>query len=128
MALKLNHNLLGIADPSPLSCPECQGVLSEVRHSRPLRYRCQIGHAYTAEVLTQHSEQVDEAIRVAMRVMEERVTLVERMAADARETGRPAVAELYEARATEYRRYATTLRTAAVSMMHLGGGSLGQDF
>ena len=62
---------------------------------------------------------MDEAIRVAMRVMEERVTLVERMALDARQTGRAAVAELYDARAVEYRRYATTLRDAAVSSLRL---------
>ncbi len=109
-----------IADPSPLSCPDCHGVLSEVRGSRPLRFRCQIGHAYTADALASHIDEVDEAIRVAMRVMEERVTLVERMARDARETGRPAVAELYEARGVEYRRYAATLRDAAVTSLRLG--------
>lgn len=116
-----------IATPSALSCPDCHGVLSEVRDSRPLRYRCQIGHAHTAEVLASHGDEVDEAIRVAMRVMEERVTLVERMAADARQIGRTAVAELYEARAEEYRRYATTLRDAAVASLRLGRAPRAQD-
>ena len=55
-----------------------------------------------------------------MRIMEERVTLVERMARDARETGRMALVELYEARVEEYRRYSTTLRDAAVSSMRMG--------
>jgi two-component system chemotaxis response regulator CheB len=116
-----------IATPSALSCPDCHGVLSEVRDSRPLRYRCQIGHAHTADVLASHGEEVDEAIRVAMRVMEERVTLVERMALDARQTGRVAVAELYEARAQEYRRYAATLRDAAVASLRLGRAPRAQD-
>jgi two-component system chemotaxis response regulator CheB len=105
-----------IADPSALSCPDCQGVLSELRGSRPLRYRCQIGHAYTADVLMRHSEKVQEALSVALRVIEERVTLVERMAADARRTGRMVVAELHEARSEEYRRYATTLKEAAMAL------------
>ena len=113
-------NLRQIATPSPLSCPDCHGVLSEVNGSRPLRYRCQIGHAHTAESLAANIDEVDDAIRVAMRVMEERVTLVERMALDARQTGRIAVAELYDARGDEYRRYATTLRDAAVSALRLG--------
>lgn len=112
-------NLKRMATPSALSCPDCHGVLSEVRGSRPLRYRCQIGHAYTAEVLAAHGQHVDEAIRVAMRVLEERVTLVERMAQDARETGRTAVAELYESRAIEYHDYARTLRDAAVTSLRL---------
>ena len=118
---RLGSDALGqIATPTPLTCPDCHGVLSEVHDSRPLRFRCQIGHAHTADVLASHGEEVDEAIRVAMRVMEERVTLVERMALDARQTGRVAVAELYEARAQEYRRYATTLRDAAVASLRLG--------
>ena len=115
-----SHNLRQIASPSALSCPDCHGVLSEMKEGHPLRYRCQIGHAHTAETLAANIDEVDEAIRVAMRVMEERVTLVERMALDARETGRTAVAELYEARAIEYRRYAGTLRDAAVTSMRLG--------
>lgn len=116
-----SDKLREIATPSALSCPDCQGVLSEVRNSSPLRYRCQIGHAATAEVLASRGSEVDEAVRVAMRVMEERVTLVERMALDARQTGRTAVAELYEARAVEYRGYATTLRDAAVGSLRVGG-------
>ena len=109
-----------IADPSTLSCPDCHGVLSEVRDEQPLRYRCQIGHAQTAEGLAARSREVDDAMRVALRVMEERVTLVRRMAEDARSTGRDAVAELYEARAEEYGRYATILRQAAIEAMRLG--------
>ena len=95
-------------------------MLSEIRDSKPLRYRCQIGHGFTAEFLASRIDDVDHAIRVAMRIMEERVTLVDRMARDARQTGRGAVAELYEARAEEYRRYATTLRDAAVSSLAMG--------
>ncbi|ANK87842.1 MULTISPECIES: chemotaxis protein CheB [unclassified Rhizobium] len=116
-----------IASPSALTCPDCHGVLSEVRGSRPLRFRCQIGHAYTADVLASHIDELDEAIRIAMRIMEERLTLVERMARDARATGRNAVAELYEARAAEYRQYSTTLRDAALSSLRHGRASPFQD-
>jgi two-component system chemotaxis response regulator CheB len=115
-------SLLKIADPSALSCPECHGVLSEVRTGHPLRYRCQIGHAYTAEVLEHRTKEVDEAMRIALRVMEERVTLVSRMAEDARRTGRQTVAELYDSRAEEYSRYASVLRDAAIAALRDRGG------
>ncbi|WP_037080643.1 chemotaxis protein CheB [Rhizobium sp. CCGE 510] len=116
-----------IASPIAITCPDCHGVLSEVRGSRPLRFRCQIGHAYTADALAAHIDELDGAIRIAMRVMEERVTLVERMARDARDTGRNAVAELYEARAIEYRQYSATLRDAALTSLRLGRASRFQD-
>ena len=119
--------LKGFADPSALTCPECQGVLSEVRGKGPLRYRCQIGHAFSAEALAAQIGEIDEALRVAMRVMEERLTLVQRMAEDARATGRTAIAELYEERAAEYRRYAETLREAAVQSLRMGGSMREQE-
>ncbi|HEY1142682.1 MAG TPA: chemotaxis protein CheB [Sphingomicrobium sp.] len=114
------QELRKIADPSALSCPECHGVLSEVRDQHPLRYRCQIGHAHTAAVLAERADEVDEAMSIALRVMEERVTLVTRMAKDARSAGRQAVADLYESRAEEYARYAAVLREAALQAIRLG--------
>ena len=122
-----SDKLARIARPSALSCPDCHGVLSEMKDGRPLRYRCQIGHSYTAEILASRIDEVDEAMRIAMRVMEERVTLVERMARDARDTGRQAVAELYDSRAEEYRRYARTLREAATLSRRMGRARRDQE-
>jgi len=121
------ETLRKIALPSAISCPDCGGVLSEICDEEPLRYRCQIGHAYTAEVLADHTREVDEAMRVALRVMEERVTLVIRMAQDARTSGRGTVAELYEARAEEYGRYATILREAAIAALRTGRSNHPED-
>lgn len=103
--------LTSLADPVALTCPACGGVLSEVKESRPMRFRCQVGHAYTADALAKEQEgRVDEALRVALRIIEERAELVQRMASDGRRSGRPAVAEMYASRAAEYREYADMIR------------------
>lgn len=103
------------ASPSTLTCPQCSGVLSTIRGAKPLRFRCQVGHAYTAEVVAREQENaVDEALRVALRIVEERAELVSRMAEDGRNAGRLAVAEMYQERANEYRRYADTIRRAVL--------------
>jgi two-component system chemotaxis response regulator CheB len=100
------------ADPVPISCPGCGGVLSQVKRP-PLRFRCQVGHSYTAEALANEKEgTVDEALRVALRIMEERAVLTEKMADDARSSGRPAAAGSYEERVDESRSYADILRRA----------------
>jgi two-component system chemotaxis response regulator CheB len=110
-----SERLRTIATPTALTCPHCQGVLSEVKGDGPLRYRCQIGDGFTAEtMIAAQDSRVGDAVRIAMRLMEERVELVTRMARDARDRGRTAVAELYEARAVEYAGYADTLRRAAM--------------
>lgn len=106
------------ADPAPLTCPDCSGVLSLVRGAKPMRFRCQVGHAHTAESVAKEQENaVDEALRVALRVIEERAELVSRMAEDGRSSGRRAIAEMYQERATEYRQQAETIRKAVLLSM-----------
>jgi two-component system, chemotaxis family, protein-glutamate methylesterase/glutaminase len=101
------------ADPAALTCPGCGGVLSMVRAGHPLRFRCQVGHAYTADIVAKEQEgRADEALRVALRIIEERAELVARMGEEGRQSGRRAVAEMYEERAREYREHADTLRKA----------------
>jgi two-component system, chemotaxis family, protein-glutamate methylesterase/glutaminase len=116
-----SDSLLPIADPAALTCPSCGGVLSMIKTGEPLRFRCQVGHAYTAEALANEQEgRVDEALRVALRIIEERAELVHRMAEDGRRSGRVAVARMYDARAAEYREYADTIRRVVLR-------SLGSD-
>lgn len=106
-----------IADPVTISCPACGGVLSQIRRGPPLRFRCQVGHAYTAETLANEKEEtVDEALRVALRILEERAVLTQKMADDARESGRAASAAAYSERARESREYAEILRRGMEEM------------
>ncbi|MGN6489855.1 MAG: chemotaxis protein CheB [Devosia sp.] len=110
-------SLASIGDPAALTCPACGGVLS-VMSGKPLRFRCQVGHAYTADALASEQEgRIDEALRVALRIIEERAELVHRMAEDGRQSGRRAVAEMYDARAEEYREYADLIRSAVLKTL-----------
>lgn len=103
-----------IADPVPLNCPGCGGTLSQIRRS-PLRFRCQVGHGYTAEALADEQEgSVDEALRIALRVIGERAVLMEKMALDAVQAGRTAAATSFSERANEYRYSAGVLADAAL--------------
>ena len=102
-----------LADPVALSCPACGGVLSQVRRSPPLRFRCLVGHGYTANTLAAEQEgSVDEAMRVALRIIEERASLTERMAEDARKAGMRYSEHSYETKAEESRRHIEVLRDA----------------
>jgi two-component system chemotaxis response regulator CheB len=101
------------SDPVAMTCPACGGVLSQVRRGPPLRFRCQVGHAYTAEVLAYEKEDTaDEAMRVALRILEEQALLGGKMADEARRSGRPAAASSYETRVDQNRGYAAILRRA----------------
>lgn len=103
-----------IADPVPLACPGCGGTLSQIRRS-PLRFRCQVGHGFTAEALAREQEgSIDEALRIALRVIGERAVLMEKMALDAHQAGRTAAGAGFEDRAHEYRESAAVLMDAVL--------------
>jgi two-component system chemotaxis response regulator CheB len=67
--------------PSGLTCPECNGALWESDLNGILRFRCRIGHAYTADslVVTQATA-LENALWAALRALEERAALSERLA------------------------------------------------
>jgi two-component system, chemotaxis family, protein-glutamate methylesterase/glutaminase len=102
-----------LAHPVALSCPACGGVMSQMRSAPPLRFRCQVGHAYTAETLSSEQEDsVDEAMRVALRIAEERAVLTQKMAEEARRGGLRHSAASYENISAQSRRHVETLREA----------------
>ncbi|KMO18787.1 glutamate methylesterase [Methylobacterium platani JCM 14648] len=101
------------AEPAPITCPDCGGVLSQLREGRVLRFRCQVGHAYTAEALADaQGDAVENALRIALRVVQERADLVGRMAAEAHRRGNALMAGMYEERAREYGGHVRTIRRA----------------
>ncbi len=107
-------SLLG--HPVGLSCPGCGGVLSQMKSAPPLRFRCQVGHGYTGETLAAEQEDsVDEAMRVALRIVEERAVLTQKMAEEARRSGMRLSAASYERTSAQSRRHVETLREALKS-------------
>jgi two-component system, chemotaxis family, protein-glutamate methylesterase/glutaminase len=110
----LTEHIETIADPVALSCPNCGGVLSQLR-TKPLRFRCQVGHAFSAEVLAKEQEgSLDEAIRMALRIVEERAQLVDRLARDSDAAGRTHSGRDFARKAQELREHAEVLRRAAL--------------
>jgi two-component system, chemotaxis family, protein-glutamate methylesterase/glutaminase len=112
-----SETIAEMAEPAPLSCPACGGVLSQL-DGGPLRFRCQVGHAFTARALEEEQEgSLDEAVRVALRIVEERAVLAERMARDAAAAGRPRTDERYRSKAADLRQTAEVLRSAALRLL-----------
>ena len=66
-----------IGSPSRLTCPECNGVLWELRDAQPPRYRCHTGHAYTIGSLDQaQNTRTDQMLWSALRALQERERLL----------------------------------------------------
>jgi two-component system chemotaxis response regulator CheB len=88
--------------PSGFACPDCHGVLWEVREGDLVRYRCRIGHAYLPQGLSvAQSEQLEESLWIALRTLKESSALSKRLAQRAHERKMPQMALAYEVRAHE---------------------------
>jgi two-component system chemotaxis response regulator CheB len=102
-----------LGNPVALSCPDCGGVLSQMRSAPPLRFRCQVGHGYTGGALAAEQESsVDEALRIALRIVEERATLTQKMAKEARREGLNHSAASFELTSAQSREHVEVLRDA----------------
>ena len=63
-------------DQIPVSCPECNGPLYEVKQGELARFQCFLGHAYSPESLSEeHTEALERALWTAIRKLKERVVL-----------------------------------------------------
>ena len=97
--------------PSVFTCPACHGTLWEAHENGLIRYRCRVGHVYSAEsMLSAQTDEVDRALWIALRTLEERAALAHRLAQRGRDRGQTWVDAAFTARAQESEREAVLLR------------------
>jgi two-component system chemotaxis response regulator CheB len=88
--------------PSAFACPDCHGVLWEVREGDLVRYRCRVGHAYLPQALSAaQADQLEESLWIALRTLKEHSALSKRLAERARGRKMLQVALNYDTRARE---------------------------
>jgi two-component system chemotaxis response regulator CheB len=98
-------------EPSQFSCPECGGVLWEIQDGHMMRYRCRVGHAFSVESM--QAEQVDaleHALWVALKTIEENISLTKRMTHTARERQQFWMVQRFEERLKDAEQNARVLR------------------
>lgn len=77
----VNRRVEQIGEPSVFACPDCHGVLLELKEHGILQFRCHTGHAYSVEsLLVSLSEGIENALWSAVRASEEGRLLLERLA------------------------------------------------
>ena len=114
------EDLLDIAAPSPLTCPDCGGGLWEMHEGAPLRYRCHTGHACSSLSLAhaQH-EKAEQALWGGVRALREREMLLRRMAGISQSLGDSGQAAAARAQADRLGEQVRALQEAALLVQPL---------
>ena len=117
----LEAGIVQWGEPSLYACPECHGVLLQLKEGTNLRFRCHTGHAYTLEaLLADYTERTEEGLWSAIRSMEETVLLLRRMAEQVAEHGQGQAAAALGQKAREAQRRADWVRQAVMRHETLG--------
>src|SRR6185503_14921087 len=100
-----------LGDLTPLSCPECGGPLWQSEAGNLSRYRCRVGHAYSAgSLLSAADEALEASIWAAVRMLDQRANVLSNMAAKDRQAQRTRLVQHHEQLAKEAREHANELR------------------
>jgi len=118
MATVEDNNKVG--RPSMYSCPDCGGVLWELDDADFPRFRCRVGHEYSAAALgEEQSASLEKGLWSAFRSLEEHASFARRLALRARRAGNANLAERYMARAEEAAENAQAVQQMIVEFEHV---------
>ena len=97
--------------PSGFACPDCGGALWELHEGELIRFRCRVGHAWSpSSLLAEQSEALESALWTALRALEERAALSERVAERLVLRGHARPAVRFREQAAESRHRAALIR------------------
>lgn len=109
-------------EPSGFGCPHCGGVLWEIDDGELPRFRCRVGHAYSGEgAVEAQGESVETALWMALRALQERAQLSDRLAQRVGAVGAKQSQTRFEEFAREAREQADVIRRV------LAGNGSGPD-
>lgn len=99
--------------PTRFTCPECSGALQAIEEEGDVRYRCRVGHAYSApDLLAAKHVALEDSLWIALQTPEERADMLRTLARADQERGWEQTAQTFERRAAEPAQHAEVLRAA----------------
>ncbi|MFC4454785.1 chemotaxis protein CheB [Deinococcus sonorensis] len=100
---------------SPFTCPECHGVMVQLKEGAHTRFRCHTGHSFTSSTLMSGVRQmVEDSLWSTVRALEEQVMLLEHLGKHLREAGQLDEADRLERETREALQRSELLRRVAV--------------
>lgn len=103
--------------PSRISCPDCGGVLNQVKTDNEVRFRCQVGHAFTPLGLAEaQNQELERALAIAVRTHRDRIRLFAQMSESAKARGLSLAEHRWSEATAESERLIAVLENAMASL------------
>jgi two-component system, chemotaxis family, protein-glutamate methylesterase/glutaminase len=99
-----------LGDPVALTCPECGGALKEAKMDSLPYYTCHTGHRYAGPDMDEAQfRMMEQALAIALRALNERAALCQRLAAAAEQKGQALSAQRWSTASQEIKTRAEVL-------------------
>jgi two-component system chemotaxis response regulator CheB len=100
-----------LGPPSMFICPECNGPLWEMKDGKATLFRCMVGHSFGPKnLVAAQREEVERALWIALRALEERSALQEKLAERAETKKRRMSSNYFSKKARENGHHAEVIR------------------
>jgi two-component system, chemotaxis family, protein-glutamate methylesterase/glutaminase len=116
------------AAPTALTCPECGGSLSLIDEYGTERFRCRVGHAFSADgLLVGKQHALESALWAAIVALDERADVYRRIIGRLEPTGRESQVARHRRNMLTAERHASYLRTVIRDLLQEGSTDHGRD-
>lgn len=110
------RGIMKLGELSPYTCPECHGVLLQLKEGSLIRFRCHTGHAYSLNtLLAEVTQSIEETLWDGIRTIEASEMLMSHTAKHLREMNEHESADLLLQKAEDAKRRADLVRQAVMS-------------
>lgn len=112
----LDMGIMKLGEFSPYTCPECHGVLLQLKEGSLIRFRCHTGHAYSLNtLLAEVTQSIEESLWDGIRTIEASEMLMIHTAKHLREMNEHEAADLLLQKAEDAKRRANLVRQAVMT-------------
>lgn len=113
----MESDIVTPGEPSRISCPDCGGVLNQIVAEDELRFRCQVGHAFTPLGLAEaQTDELERALGIAVRTHRDRIRLFNQMCDSAQARELPHAVKRWKAAKAESQQMVEVLEEAMASL------------
>jgi two-component system chemotaxis response regulator CheB len=113
----LQAGVMKLGPITPYTCPECHGVLVQLKEGGVPRFRCHTGHAYSIDnLLAEVTEYVEDTLWSAIRTIEESALLLDHIASHIGASGKQSsYAGIFHQKAIDTQNRADLIRAATMA-------------